>query len=78
MEGVELHFEQSAVDAVVDLALQRGTGARALRSIIGEVMLDIMFGLPERPNVTECTITKDVILKKRDPLYRYEERKQSA
>jgi ATP-dependent Clp protease ATP-binding subunit ClpX len=78
MEGVELHFEQSAVDAVVDLALQRGTGARALRSIIEEVMLDIMFGLPERPNVTECTITKDVILKKRDPLYRYEERKQSA
>lgn len=78
MEGVELHFEQSAVDAVVDLALQRGTGARALRSIIEEVMLDIMFGLPERPNVTECTITKDVILKQRDPLYRYEERKQSA
>jgi ATP-dependent Clp protease ATP-binding subunit ClpX len=78
MEAVELHFEQSAVDAVVDLALQRGTGARALRSIIEEVMLDIMFGLPERPNVTECTITKDVILKKRDPLYRYEERKQSA
>lgn len=78
MEGVELHFEQSAVDAVVDLALQRGTGARALRSIIEEVMLDIMFGLPERPNVTECTITKDVILKRRDPLYRYEERKQSA
>jgi ATP-dependent Clp protease ATP-binding subunit ClpX len=78
MEGVELHFEQSAVDAVVDLALQRGTGARALRSIIEEVMLDIMFGLPERPNVTECTITKDVILRKRDPIYRYEERKQSA
>ncbi len=78
MEGVELHFEQGAVDAVVDLALERGTGARALRSIIEEVMLDIMFGLPERPNVTECTITKDVIIKKKEPLYRYEERKQSA
>jgi len=78
MEGVELHFEQGAVDAVVALALERGTGARALRSIIEEVMLDIMFGLPERPNVTECTITRDVILKKKEPFYRYEERKQSA
>jgi ATP-dependent Clp protease ATP-binding subunit ClpX len=78
MEGVELNFEQSAIDAVVDLALQRGTGARALRSIIEEVMLDIMFSLPERPNVTECTITRDVITKKKEPVYRYEERKQSA
>jgi ATP-dependent Clp protease ATP-binding subunit ClpX len=78
MEGVELHFEQGAIDAVVNLALERGTGARALRSIIEEVMLDIMFGLPDRPNVTECTITRDVILKKKEPLYRYEERKQSA
>jgi ATP-dependent Clp protease ATP-binding subunit ClpX len=78
MEGVDLTFEQSAVDAVVELALQRGTGARALRSIIEEVMLDIMFALPERPNVTECTITKDVILKHKEPAYRYEERKQSA
>jgi ATP-dependent Clp protease ATP-binding subunit ClpX len=78
MEGVELHFEQGAIDAVVNLALERGTGARALRSIIEEVMLDIMFGLPDRPNVTECTITRDVILKRKEPLYRYEERKQSA
>jgi ATP-dependent Clp protease ATP-binding subunit ClpX len=78
MEGVELNFEQSAVEAVVELALLRGTGARALRSIIEEVMLDIMFSLPERPNVTECNITKDVILKKKEPAYRYEERKQSA
>ena len=78
MEGVELHFDQGAVDAVVGLALERGTGARALRSIIEEVMLDIMFGLPDRPNVTECTITKDVITRKKEPLYRYEERKQSA
>lgn len=78
MEGVELNFEQSAIDAVVDLALKRGTGARALRSIIEEVMLDIMFSLPERPNVTECTITRDVITKKKEPIYRYEERKQSA
>jgi ATP-dependent Clp protease ATP-binding subunit ClpX len=78
MEGVELHFEDAAIKAVVQQAMARGTGARALRSIIEEVMLDIMYNLPERDGVATCTITKDVILKKKDPLYTYEERKQTA
>jgi ATP-dependent Clp protease ATP-binding subunit ClpX len=78
MEGVELTFEDAAVDAVVELALERGTGARALRSIIEEVMLDVMYSLPEKQNVASCTISKETILKKKDPVYRYEERKQSA
>jgi ATP-dependent Clp protease ATP-binding subunit ClpX len=78
MEGVELLFEDDALDEVVNLALDRRTGARALRSIIEEVMLDIMYTLPERPNVVSCTITKDVILGRTEPVYRYEERKQSA
>ncbi len=78
MEGVDLTFEDGAVDAVVDLALERGTGARALRSIIEEVMLDVMYSLPEKQNVASCTISKETILKKKDPVYRYEERKQSA
>jgi ATP-dependent Clp protease ATP-binding subunit ClpX len=78
MEGVELQFEDDALDEVVNLALDRRTGARALRSIIEEVMLDIMYTLPERPNVVSCTITKDVILGRTEPVYRYEERKQSA
>jgi ATP-dependent Clp protease ATP-binding subunit ClpX len=78
MEGVELHFEESAIKAVVLQAIERGTGARALRSIIEEVMLEIMYNLPERENVATCTITNDVIQKKRDPLYTFEERKQTA
>ncbi len=78
MEGVELHFEEAAIRAVVHQAVERGTGARALRSIIEEVMLDIMYNLPEREGVATCTITKDVILKGKDPLYTYEERKQTA
>ncbi len=78
MEGVELEFEEAALKAVVQKAIERGTGARALRSIIEEVMLDIMYGLPERPNVTTCTVTRDVILRKKDPIYTFEERKQSA
>jgi ATP-dependent Clp protease ATP-binding subunit ClpX len=78
MEGVDLTFEDGAVDAVVELALERGTGARALRSIIEEVMLDVMYSLPEKQNVASCTISRETILKKKDPVYRYEERKQSA
>jgi len=78
VEGVELVFEETALKAVVQKAMERGTGARALRSILEEVMLDIMYNLPERRNVSSCTITRDVILRKKDPLYKYEEQKQSA
>ena len=78
MEGVELEFEEQAIQAVVQKAIERGTGARALRSIIEEVMLDIMYSLPEKSNVASCIITRDVILKKKEPTYRYAEQKQSA
>jgi len=78
MEGVDLEFEESALKAVVQRAVERGTGARALRSIIEEVMLDIMYGLPDRSNVSTCTITKDVVLRKKDPIYTFAEQKQSA
>jgi ATP-dependent Clp protease ATP-binding subunit ClpX len=78
MEGVDLQIEPAAVDAVVDLALKRGTGARALRSIMEEVMLEIMFALPDQPNVVECVITHDVIAEKGEPIFRYQEKKQSA
>ncbi|MBP1649218.1 MAG: ATP-dependent protease ATP-binding subunit ClpX [Bacteroidetes bacterium] len=78
VDGVELVFEEAALKAVVQKAMDRGTGARALRSILEEVMLDIMYGLPEKRNVSSCTITKDVILRKKEPLYKYEEQKQSA
>jgi ATP-dependent Clp protease ATP-binding subunit ClpX len=78
MEGVELEFEEGAINAVVQRAMERGTGARALRAIIEEVMLDIMYALPEKRNVTGCTITRDVILKKKDPVYRFAEQKQAG
>ncbi len=78
VDGVDLVFEEAALKAVVQKAMERGTGARALRSILEEVMLDIMYGLPEKRNVSSCTITKDVILRKKEPLYKYEEQKQSA
>jgi ATP-dependent Clp protease ATP-binding subunit ClpX len=78
MEGVELEFEEEALKAVVQKAVERGTGARALRSIMEETMLDIMYHLPTRQNVTKCIITKETLLKKKEPAYFYKERRASA
>jgi len=78
MEGVELEFEEGALLAVVRRAMERGMGARALRSIIENVMLDIMYRLPEQRNVTRCIITADTILQGSEPIYLYEERKATA
>jgi ATP-dependent Clp protease ATP-binding subunit ClpX len=75
MEGVELEIEPAALQTIVDKAMARGTGARALRSIIENVMLDIMFHLPSRRNVSKCIVTKDTITKGKEPIYLYEERK---
>ena len=49
MDGVELEFEPEAVEAIVDKAIERKTGARGLRSIIEEIMRDIMFDIPSNP-----------------------------
>jgi ATP-dependent Clp protease ATP-binding subunit ClpX len=77
MEGVELEIEDGALDAVVAKAVSRGGGARALRAIVEEVMLDIMYQLPSRQNVSKCIITKDTIIKSKEPIYLYEERKSA-
>jgi ATP-dependent Clp protease ATP-binding subunit ClpX len=77
MEGVELEIEDAALDGVVAKAVARGGGARALRAIVEEVMLDIMYQLPSRQNVSKCIVTKDTIVKSKEPIYLYEERKSA-
>ncbi len=76
MEGVDLIFEDDALDAVVRKARQRKTGARGLRSILEEAMLDIMFTLPSQKNVSKCTVTAETIEEKAPPVY--EKQKASA
>ena len=61
MEDVKLIFTQDALKALARKAIDRGTGARGLRSILENVMTDIMFELPSRDDITECTINEDVI-----------------
>lgn len=62
IDGVELVFEREALEAIVDKAIERKTGARGLRSIIEEIMRDIMFDIPSNPNIEKCIITKGTVL----------------
>jgi len=68
LDGVTLEFKDDALDAVAKEAIRRETGARGLRAIMEEAMLDLMYDIPSRSGVTKCVITKDVILKKDEPL----------
>ncbi len=66
LDNVKLEFEKDALKEIAKLALERKTGARGLRSILEDIMLDIMYDLPEYENKT-VTITKDVVTKKKEP-----------
>ena len=61
MDNVELEFEQEALELIVDKAIERKTGARGLRSIIEEIMRDIMFEIPSNPKIEKCIITKETV-----------------
>ncbi len=77
MEGVELEFDKLAIDSIVAKAIERKTGARALRSIVENALLDIMYELPNMDNVDKCLITKDTVDNGADPIY-YEADRKSA
>jgi len=78
MEGVELQFTDDALREVVALAQNRGTGARGLRSVTEEAMLDIMYSVPSMPGIQKCIITPEVIERKTEPRYIYEAQKKTA
>ncbi|MBI5726466.1 MAG: ATP-dependent Clp protease ATP-binding subunit ClpX, partial [Ignavibacteriales bacterium] len=69
MEGIDLEFDPFAVKAIVAKAIQRKTGARALRSIVEEFMLEIMFNLPDKEGAGKCIITRDVVEKGEEPIF---------
>ncbi len=76
MEGIELEFSEDALKAVISKAYEHQAGARGLRSVLEKAMMDIMYHIPEMENVHKIIITKDVIEKKKSPLYR--RRRKSA
>ena len=67
IDNVELQFEDEAISAIVDKAVERKTGARGLRSIIEEIMTDIMFEIPSNPKIAKCIITKDTVINGNEP-----------
>lgn len=66
MDGVELKFDSEAVDLIAAEAIKRKTGARALRSIVEEIMTDIMYAIPSQGDIKEFTVTADMVKKKND------------
>ncbi len=66
-DGVDLAFTDDALVAVAEQALLRGTGARGLRAILEEVLLNVMYDLPGRSDVAKCVITREVVLEKVNP-----------
>ena len=67
MDDVELIFEHEALEAIVDKAIERKTGARGLRSIIEEIMRDIMFDIPSNEKIEQCIVTKETVLDNQEP-----------
>ena len=76
MEGIELEFREDALKAVISKAYEHLAGARGLRAVMENAMMDIMYHIPEMENVRKIIITKDVIEKQKSPLYRH--RRKSA
>ena len=66
-DGVELDFSDDALEAVAEQSMLRGTGARGLRAILEEVLLNVMYDLPSREDVGKCLITREVVLEKVNP-----------
>jgi ATP-dependent Clp protease ATP-binding subunit ClpX len=66
-DGVELGFEDDALEAISDQAMLRGTGARGLRAILEEVLLGVMYDLPSRKDVRKCVIDRNVVLEGVNP-----------
>ena len=71
IDNIQLDFTNRAIDEIIKLALERNTGARALRSILEKIMIDIMYDIPQQENVRSCLVTYDTIIKKSKPEITY-------
>ena len=67
IDDVELEIQPDAIEAIVEKAIERKTGARGLRSIIEEIMTDIMFDIPSNPQIEKCIITKETVVNNQEP-----------
>lgn len=77
LENVNLEFEEDAIDEIAELALKRKIGARGLRSIIENTMMDLMYEIPSQENVEKVVVTKELIKEKNENFIKSEERKEN-
>ena len=77
-EQVKLTFTEDAVTAVAEEAAKRGTGARGLRAILEDIMLDIMYDLPSQSGISECIVNRDVVIERKHPIILYKKKAESA
>lgn len=68
MDGIELVFEESALNQVVDISIDKGTGARGLRNVLGRSMMEVMYMVPSLQNVKKVTITEETIIDSKMPV----------
>ena len=76
-ENIQLVFEEDAITAIAEKAIKRNTGARGLRGVIEEAMLDIMYDIPSQGNVTKCVISKETVTKNKRPRLEYSNEKSN-
>ena len=69
LDGVELEFEKEALEQIADTTLARKTGARGLRAIMENVMMDTMYHVPSNDKIKSCLITKNTVLGVEEPVY---------
>jgi ATP-dependent Clp protease ATP-binding subunit ClpX len=72
MDNVKLKFTDGSLRLIAREALERKAGARGLRGILEEIMLNVMYDLPSQTNVKECIISEDVVLRTKEPILVYE------
>ena len=78
IEGIELDFEKDALHQIVEIAQKRNSGARALRAVMEECLMDLMYKVPEMPSIEKLTINKDFILGNTEPRFNQITKKKSA
>lgn len=78
LDNVRLRFTDGALAAIARKALKRKTGARGLRAILEEVMLDVMYEIPSQKSIKECLLNEDTIVNKERPILVYEKQAESA
>lgn len=75
-DGVDLEFDEGAIDAVTEIAIARKTGARGLRAILEDAMMDVMYDVPSNEGLQKCVVTADTINKKEKPILMYSKKSE--